>query len=73
MKLRELINRLEELSYNGINDNMTVQISRFSKSEYLAEDLELFSVKNAYIEQFNNAETFDESDDSYEFIELIID
>ena len=72
MKLRELINRLEELSNKGRNDNMTVQISEFQKSEYLAEDLELFEVKGAFIEQFNNCGTFDESDDSYEYIGLII-
>ena len=29
------------------------------------------NIKNAYITQYNNCETFDESDDSYEFIEII--
>ena len=72
MRLRELINRLEEISHNGRNDNMNVQISEFQKSEYLAEDLELFEVKGAYIEQFNNCGTFDESDESYNYVGLIL-
>ena len=71
LTLRELINRLEELSNNGKRDGMPVQISEFQKSEYDADDLGLFNIKGAFIEQFNNADTFDESDDSYEYIELI--
>lgn len=72
LTLRELINRLEELSNNGRRDGMSVQISEFQKSEYDADDLGLFSVKGAFIEQFNNGDTFDESDDSYEYVGLII-
>ena len=72
LTLRELINRLEKLSNNGKRDGMSVKISEFQKSEYDADDLWLFSVKGAFIEQFNNADTFDESDDSYEYVGLII-
>ena len=64
MKLRELINRLKELSNNGRNDNMSVEISD--------PDFGNYEIKGAYIAQFNNCGTFDESDDSYEYIELKI-
>lgn len=66
MTLRELINRLEELSHNGRNDYMSVEIS--------GEDEEMgqFVVKGAYIEQFNNAGIFDESTESYDYVGLIL-
>lgn len=65
LTLRELINRLEELSHNGLNDGMTVELSDPDFGNYV--------IKGAYIEQFNNCDTFDESDDSYEYVGLIID
>lgn len=64
LKLRELINRLEELSNNGRRDDMSVEISD--------PDFGNYEIKGAYIEQFNNCGTFDESDDSYEYVELKI-
>lgn len=64
LKLRELINRLEELSNNGRRDDMSVEISD--------PDFGNYEIKGVYIEQFNNCGTFDESDDSYEYVELKI-
>ena len=66
MTLRELINRLEELSHNGSNDYMSVEIS--GEDEEMAQ----FVVKGAYIEQFNNAVIFDESNESYDYVGLIL-
>ena len=72
MTLREFINRLEELSKNGRNDNMSVHVH---VKDYMEQDCygqdETVHIKNAYITQYNNCGTFDESDDSYEFIEII--
>jgi len=64
LTLRELINRLEELSRNGLNDGMPVEISDPDFSNYI--------IKGAFIDQFNNAGTFDESSDSYEYVSLVI-
>ena len=64
LTLRELINRLEELSNNGRRDGMSVEISDPDFCNYV--------ITGAYIEQFNNCGTFDESDDSYEYVELKI-
>jgi len=64
LTLRELINRLEELSRNGLNDGMPVEISDPDFSNYI--------IKGAFIGQFNNAGTFDESSDSYEYVSLVI-
>ena len=65
MKLRELINRLEELSNNGKNDNMDVEV--WSESEGDVYDLNRLglSVKNAYIDRFCSP------NDEYEFIQII--
>jgi len=72
LTLREFINRLEELSNNGRNDSMSVHIHI---EGYMGQDCygqdDTVDVKNAYIAQYNNCGTFDESDDSYEFIEII--
>lgn len=64
MKLRELINRLEELSHNGRNDNMDVEA--WSESEGDVYDLNRLglSVKNAFID------TFSSPNDEYEFIQI---
>ena len=64
LTLRELINRLEELSHNGLNDGMSVELSDPDFGNYV--------IKGAFIDQFNNGDTFDESDDSYEYIGLVI-
>lgn len=72
MTLREFINRLEKLSNNGLNDNMSVEVhvKGYMKQDCYGQDDTVY-VKNAYIEQYNNCGTFDESDDSYEFIKII--
>jgi len=64
LTLRELINRLEKLSHNGLNDGMSVEISDPDFGDYV--------IKGAFIDQFNDGETFDESDYSYEYIKLVI-
>ena len=64
LTLRELINRLEELSNNGRRDGMTVELSDPDFGNYV--------IKGAYIERFNNCDTFNESSDSYEYVGLII-
>lgn len=73
MSLREFINRLEELSKNGRNDHMSVHVhvKGYMEQDCYGQD-ECETVKNAYIAQFNNCGTFDESDESYEFIEIIV-
>ena len=72
LTLRELINRLEELSNNGRNDGMRVEVH---VSDLMEHDCygqpETAIITNAFIDQWNNCGTFDESDDSYEYIELI--
>ncbi len=55
-KLRELINRLEELSKNGRNDGMTVEVLDFEGDGC--------NISNAYIDRYVS------SDDEYEFIAL---
>lgn len=55
-KLRELINRLEELSKNGRNDGMTVEV--------LDADGDGCNISNVYIDRYVS------SDDEYEFIAL---
>ena len=71
MTLRELINRLEELSKNGLNDKMTVMVhvEGYMEQDCFGQD-DCAEVVNAYIDMFNNCGTFDESDDSYEFIKI---
>ena len=72
MTLREFINRLEELSNNGRNDGMSVHVhvKGYMEQDCYGQD-DTVHVKNAYIAQYNNCGTFDESDDSYEFIKII--
>ena len=73
MTLRELINRLEELSHNGVYDNMTVMLhskAYMEKDCYGQDECEV--IKNAYRSEWNNCGTFDESDDSYEYIGLTL-
>ena len=72
LTLRELINRLEELSHNGHNDDMPIEIYVTDLMEHdCYGQPETAIVTNAFINQWNNCGTFDESDDSYEYIELI--
>jgi hypothetical protein len=72
LTLRELINRLEELSHNGRNDDMPVEIHVTDLMEHdRYGQPETAIVTNAFIDQWNNCGTFDESDDSYEYIGLI--
>lgn len=72
MTLRELINRLEELSNKGRNDGMTVEVHVTDLMEYdLYGQPETAVITNAFIDLWNNGPSFDESDDSYEYIELI--
>ena len=72
LTLRELINRLEKLSNNGRNDSMYVEVH---VSDLMEHDRygqpETAIVTNAFIDQWNNCGTFDESDDSYEYIKLV--
>ena len=71
MTLRELINRLEELSHNGVYDNMTVMLH---SSGYMDQDCygqdECETVKSAYRSSWYSCGTFDESDDSYDFVKI---
>ena len=72
LTLRELINRLEKLSNNGRNDGMSVEVH---VSDLMEHDRygqpETAIITNAFIDQWNNCGIFDESDDSYEYIELV--
>lgn len=72
MTLREFIDRLEELSQNGKNDHMPVEVhvKGYMEQDCYGQDDTAY-VKNAFITQYNNCGTFDESDDSYDFIEII--
>lgn len=69
--LRELINRLEQLSHNGRNDNMTVMMhsEAYMEQDCYGQD-ECDYVHNAFISMFNDCGTFDESTESYEFIKI---
>lgn len=72
LTLRELINRLEELSHNGHNDGMPVEVHVTDLMEHdCYGQPKTAIVTNAFIDQWNNCGTFDESDDSYVYIELI--
>ena len=59
MKLREMINRLEELSRNGHNDGMEVHV--------VSEDGFDVEVKGAWIGRFST------ENDEYEYVEIEID
>lgn len=71
MQLRELINRLEKLSRNGLNDHMDVMlhVDGYMEQDCFGQD-ECEDVKGACIDMFNNCGTFDESSDSFEFIKI---
>lgn len=65
MKLRELINRLEELSNNGRNDNMDVEIF-VDGYNYIIDGNEIGDeVTGAYISRFVT------SNDEYDFIQIV--
>lgn len=69
LTLRELINRLEELSNNGRNDNMEVAVHVKDLMDYDCFDQpEAAPVTNAYIALYNDGPNFDESSESYEYI-----
>lgn len=71
MTLRELINRLEALSNNGRRDQMTVMlhVDGYMEQDCYGQD-ECETVDGACVDMYNNCGTFDESDDSYEFIKI---
>jgi hypothetical protein len=69
--LRELINRLEQLSDNGKNDRMSVMMhsEAYMEQDCFGQD-ECDNVYGACIDMFNDCGTFDESTESYEFIKI---
>lgn len=71
MTLRELINKLEKLSKNGLNDGLSVMvhIDGYMEQDCFGQD-ECVDVNNVYIDIFNDCGDFDESDSSYEFIKI---
>lgn len=67
MKLRELINRLEELSHNGRNDNLDVEIF-VDEYNYIVDGNEIGdAVTGAYISRFVSP------NDEYDFIQIRAD
>ncbi len=58
LKLRQLINRLEELSKNGRNDDLEVV------AFFCTDDVDSATVRRAYID------TFKTDNDEYDFIRL---
>lgn len=65
MKLRELINRLEELSKNGRNDNMDVEVFSNEHNDIIDGNEIGDAVTGAYISRFIT------SNDEYDFIQII--
>lgn len=71
MTLRELINKLEGLSRNGMNDRMTVMVhvEGYMEQDCYGQD-ECEEVEGVVIDMFNDCGTFDESTESYDFIKI---
>jgi len=71
INLRELINKLEEISDNGRNDYLSVMIHSdvYMEKDCFGQD-ECDEVHGACIDIFNDCGTFDESTESYEFVKI---
>lgn len=65
MKLRELINRLEQLSHNGKNDNMHVEVWSQTEGDVVDGNDSGYELRAAVINKFVS------SNEEYEYIELI--
>lgn len=67
MKLRELINRLEELSHNGRNDNMDVEVYSEEHNDIIDGNEIGDAVTGAYISRYVTP------NDEYDFIQIQVE